>query len=408
MKMEPVPFREAIDWASERGVVLPNVYYGELQGLARAASFSIAGITSHDQLQFVRDSLTAATANGETYAQWKEKVASGEYKLELPEHRLENIFRTNIQNHYNRGRCEQHKRNFDTRPWLLYDSVNDSRTRPAHLAMDGFIARYDNPIWKKWNPPCGYQCRCRVIALSDRQADKYIQADLKRRTEKPELAQEREKALNRGPDKGWDYSICEEPTEGLKRAVDNKLGKGTTLTEAKKLLDRIKTATENPNPIAPVITNIEKEEFTQWVKVVTPKEYKATHETKRIGTLPLWVLEYPKVITLNPESPDIYVSDYQIRHAVREFKDKEDHSLPMAVIEQLPYFLERAVWFFDERHNNLLAVFYYRDGDKLGKAAIEINFQRNPKADPKTSLKTAGIISIKDIISGKLQEILPW
>jgi hypothetical protein len=42
-RLEPVPFTEAIAWAESRGVVLPHVYYGELQGLARAAAFSIAG-----------------------------------------------------------------------------------------------------------------------------------------------------------------------------------------------------------------------------------------------------------------------------------------------------------------------------------------------------------------------------
>jgi hypothetical protein len=35
----PVPFNEAIRAATAREVVLPNVYYGELQGAARAQAF---------------------------------------------------------------------------------------------------------------------------------------------------------------------------------------------------------------------------------------------------------------------------------------------------------------------------------------------------------------------------------
>jgi len=155
--MKPVPFLDAIAWAKSRKVVLPETYYGTLQGLARAMSFSIAGVSKLDQLQGVMDSLTQATADGQSFATWKARVQSGEISLDLPEHRLENIFRTNIQGHYARGRCEQQMANTDNRPWFLYDAVNDSRTRPSHAAMDGFVARYDDPIWKNWTPPCGYQ-----------------------------------------------------------------------------------------------------------------------------------------------------------------------------------------------------------------------------------------------------------
>lgn len=52
----------------------------------------------------------------------------------------------------------------------MYDAINDSRTRPAHRAMDGFIAPVSHPIWKRWYPPCGFNCRCSVISLSEAQA----------------------------------------------------------------------------------------------------------------------------------------------------------------------------------------------------------------------------------------------
>lgn len=204
-KMEPVPFAEAIAWAESRGVVLPHVYYGELQGLARAAAFSIAGVAQLDQLQMVRDSLAEWTRDGGTMAEWMRKVESKEINLELPRHRLENIYRTNLQNHFGRGRCEQQARNVNTRPWFLYDAVNDSRTRPSHAAMDGVVARYDDPLWRSWTPPVGYQCRCRRIALSERQAQRYIEADRNRLQKFPEIAEARATAK---PDPGWDYSIC--------------------------------------------------------------------------------------------------------------------------------------------------------------------------------------------------------
>ncbi|MBV5274081.1 MAG: hypothetical protein JZU52_10690 [Lamprocystis purpurea] len=82
--LEPLPFAEAITWAKARGVVLPGPYYNDLQGLARAMSFSIAGLAKLDQLQAVKDSLDAVLETGESFGGWKKRVASGEIPLDLP------------------------------------------------------------------------------------------------------------------------------------------------------------------------------------------------------------------------------------------------------------------------------------------------------------------------------------
>ena len=164
--LKPLPFKEAIEAMRKRGVVLPETYYDELQGLARAQAFSIAGLSSLDQLQGVLDTLTESLEKGESFRGWQKKVQNGDIPLDLPRHRLDNIFRTNIQGAYNRGRCEQQQRNRKRRPYLMYDSVNDSRTRPAHARMDGLIAPADDPIWNRWYPPNGYRCRCRIISLT--------------------------------------------------------------------------------------------------------------------------------------------------------------------------------------------------------------------------------------------------
>lgn len=66
-----VPFSEAISEAVRRNVVLPDKYYGELQGIARQKAFSIAGLTSLEQLQQVKDSLDKAMTNGESFNKWK-------------------------------------------------------------------------------------------------------------------------------------------------------------------------------------------------------------------------------------------------------------------------------------------------------------------------------------------------
>jgi SPP1 gp7 family putative phage head morphogenesis protein len=213
--MRPVPFAEAIAWATARDVVLPEVYYGEMQGVARSVSFSVAGIAQLSQLQAVLDSLVKETA-ASSFGEWKAAVARGDIPLELPDYRLENIYRTNLQSHYSRGRCEQQKRVVNLFPYFMYDAVNDSRTRPSHAAMDGFVARADDPVWSVWTPPNGYMCRCRRIALTEAQAQKYLS-----KTQSAEAEAARRDALLNGPDPGWDYSVCADVAQGAQQAIDS-------------------------------------------------------------------------------------------------------------------------------------------------------------------------------------------
>lgn len=153
----PLPFDQAIAAAARRGVVLPADYYGTLQGLARSQAFTVSGLASLAQIQQLRESLDDAIAGGQTFAQWRKRVLSSGVTA-LPRHRLENIFRTNIQSSYMRGRGEQMLARVATHPYWMYDAVNDSRTRPAHAAMDGTVLRFDNPWWRTHYPPNGYQC----------------------------------------------------------------------------------------------------------------------------------------------------------------------------------------------------------------------------------------------------------
>ena len=87
--------------------------------------------------------------------------------------RVDLIFRTNIQTAYNVGHYEQMTDPgvMKLRPFWQYDAVNDTHTRPSHLAMDGKVFPADHPVWNTWFPPNGFRCRCTVRTLSKRQVE---------------------------------------------------------------------------------------------------------------------------------------------------------------------------------------------------------------------------------------------
>lgn len=151
-----VPFEEAIAWARERRAVLPDVFYGSRLQAVRARSFAIAGLAALDQVQQVADSLAEATAAGQTFREWQKTLPPDVFALGKA--RRELIFRNAVQTHYGIGRTIQQRENAAARGFLMWDAINDSRTRPTHRAMDGHIAPIDDPIWKKWTPPAGHRC----------------------------------------------------------------------------------------------------------------------------------------------------------------------------------------------------------------------------------------------------------
>lgn len=85
--------------------------------------------------------------------------------------RLALIYNVNTRVAYNVGRYAQLMNSADTHPFWQYVAVMDSRTRPSHAALNGLVFRYDDPFWKTHYPPNGWNCRCRVRALSQERMD---------------------------------------------------------------------------------------------------------------------------------------------------------------------------------------------------------------------------------------------
>ncbi|MFW5834555.1 MAG: phage minor head protein, partial [Pseudomonadota bacterium] len=207
-------FREAIRAARQRGVVLPEVYYGELQDVARQAAFTASGLSRLAQIEELKQEMDRVFDEGGTFRDFKKRVRDGEIAPELSDHRLETILRTNTQGNLARGRCAHHARHKDTRPYLRYSAVNDSRTRASHAAQHGRVEPQDSDFWSQWTPPNGFNCRCTVTSLSERQAKRYQERDEQRQTS--DVVKARQEAQ---PDSGFDYSPCDEPDRGMQESL---------------------------------------------------------------------------------------------------------------------------------------------------------------------------------------------
>lgn len=165
-------FTEALQYALGRVNILPDEYYNVLTDTQRQSSVSIAGLAQLEHVEHIIGLVNKTIENGKTFKDFVDELDNSSIDINLPKHRLDNIFRTNIQNAYNKGRYEQQFMIRRDRPYLMYSAINDSRTRPTHLAMNKILLPFDDKFWETNYPPNGYRCRCNVLSLTVKQMEK--------------------------------------------------------------------------------------------------------------------------------------------------------------------------------------------------------------------------------------------
>lgn len=161
---------EALKYARNRNVVLPEEFY-LLDLKTRHYSATVSRLASIDQIKTVLELVNKSTEDGSTFDEFKKRIA--DEGIELSDHHLANIYRTNMQMAYAHGRWTQQQANKESRPYLMYVAINDSRVRPTHLKLNNIIRHIDDPFWTLYYPPWDFMCRCHVIALTKKQAEKY-------------------------------------------------------------------------------------------------------------------------------------------------------------------------------------------------------------------------------------------
>ncbi|GFK94432.1 hypothetical protein NNJEOMEG_02277 [Fundidesulfovibrio magnetotacticus] len=159
----------------------------EMDQAAHAQGFTVAKAAQLAVLQDIREAARAALNEGKTEAWFLKHLepklcekgwwgkqpmvdprTGEERRVQLGSPaRLRLIYRQNMQTAFMAGRYKQMLENADARPWWQYVAILDGKTRPAHKILNGRTFRYDDPFWSSHYPPNGFNCRCRVRALSD-------------------------------------------------------------------------------------------------------------------------------------------------------------------------------------------------------------------------------------------------
>ena len=143
----------------------------------------VGHITIAAVIEMIQRELLVSLRDGETFSMfYRRSLVHFARALVTPpgRFRLERLFHTTIGCAYSAGRAAQLLDGAVrvALPWWQYRAVGDSLTRATHAALDGLVARWDDPVWRKFYPPNGPGCRCKVVALLTSQARELAGEDL--------------------------------------------------------------------------------------------------------------------------------------------------------------------------------------------------------------------------------------
>lgn len=214
-KLKP---KQAIAYLKSKGYKL-TFNYKELMHEAHHKAFTVAKIQRLDLLYDIKESILKAQKEGLSFNSWKKNIkpilikkgwwgevevvdkTTGEVKtIKVNNHRLKTIFYTNTRVAYQVAKAKKFYKD-DTVEYLRYVAILDNAVRPSHKKMHGTILPKNHEFWKLNYPPNGWNCRCRVMAVSDytiQKSQNKIKESLQKVKETPLIA-----------DKDWAYDIRE-------------------------------------------------------------------------------------------------------------------------------------------------------------------------------------------------------
>lgn len=163
MKKSDVDLSNSVARIKNR-VAVTRYYYETLPKDLRALSFYVSGLEKLRQIQMIQRSLENAIAGGDSFASWRDNLDLKGLE-NLSNARLEVVYRNNVNTVYNSS-SRLNAFESDVTPYLMYSAIDDERSRPEHLALDGTIKRADSIFWDRYTPPIAHNCRCGVVPLS--------------------------------------------------------------------------------------------------------------------------------------------------------------------------------------------------------------------------------------------------
>lgn len=185
----PTDYDEAVAWFRAR-LDLTDEEFEAIDSEARRKAFTIADVAQVDIIDQVWQALERAIRDGTTLEVFAAEIGgllSAAWGRDDP-HRIETIFRTNVQKAYNRGRWKQQHDPVVARlrPYYAYDALLDTRTSDICFELNKTVLPLEDPFWSSHLPPMHHRCRSSLRNLTQKQAERRGISETRPEVEIPE------------------------------------------------------------------------------------------------------------------------------------------------------------------------------------------------------------------------------
>lgn len=396
---------------------------------AHTKAFTVAGVLKQDILEDIHQSLIEARKSGMAYGQWEKGIAQTLYQKgwlgakaeligdengelqgkRLTPHRLRTIYQTNLRMAERAGEYQQLEAVKHLRPFWQYVSQHDAR--PSHLAMNGRVYPADDPFWDSFYPPNGWNCRCKVLSLKQRDLDQNPNLVLSHTN--PEDYEIFNVEVGGQTRQGTKLTLSSGQIFRADLGFDYNVGKSHLANLGKAMLE--KSVSASPQTAAIAINHtfqhpqLMKEVVGQFAQAVTKIKADIEQGTARpqgkfwhIGALLPQVVTALAVENIALQSAVISISDRELYHLFRTNKSKRefkgevvDKRLPEAFIANLPKHLlspKAVVQDLNQKEPTLLYVY----DSPSGKIVVRLNYEL--KVARKESIRTNLVASGETIM----------
>ena len=172
-----LPFDEAVAFFRSRGVISTEEF-DALEDRYRQSGFVARNLASDRMEQVARDLIQRLLEQGLTLddvrRQLRDQNSAEAAALGVSPTStsyIETVIRTNVASAYGHGRWEamNDPAVVALRPYCQFRTAGDSRVRSNHAALNGLVFRLGSDEAGYYAPPIGFNCRCGMVTLSERQ-----------------------------------------------------------------------------------------------------------------------------------------------------------------------------------------------------------------------------------------------
>lgn len=409
----------------QRELLEPSFRWQDVFQEEHGRAFAVAGVMRLDLLKAFQDEIATSLQDGRSLADFRGRMRSrlaqlgfagpqtitdpqtgDERTIEFNDARLRTVFDVNLRQSEAAGRWARIERNKRRLPYVMYRTMRDERVRPLHRAWDGVTLPVDDAWWNQHYPPCGWRCRCRAFAVSERDIERYRADGVDVKTTAPpdqmityvnprtgEVV-----PLPRGVDPGFGYNPGKQRDAALYEQLLRKALQASPLAGAQA----VARAAQDHTAMVLQATK----EFGEFVDAVLAAR-QAAGKLKFIGAIKPAAVRALRDRDMDLPSAAIAVRDDDVLHALRDSKDAQ---LPVDLYKRLPELLERASAVYRDLQvpGLLYVVDLLRADGAVAKVVLKIDYEAKVDRARKVPLniaRTATVIQPEDLNNDRFERL---